>query len=267
MGFFFWVSIYSWDFLLKKRPKAPFAFAFFGFSKTEGHMEKTMAQRIHKRGRRSPAKKVAASVDPLSDLPILGMLSAYDLLPLNVVRLLVGEMAAIRGTFDQNGAERPTEEEIGSALIRAVGYPASAEQTAILRDSVPGIRKLILDVQLPRSAGQEWKPALVAPSVAFDERSSLLVAKLHAMLGTVDASGAHRPTEEDICEALIGAAGDRECADETTILDSAVPAMKELMDASASIGPSAMLTAMNVAREAISRLMAPRAAHVENDTD
>ena len=225
----------------------------------------SVAGAIHKRRRAKQAE--SESVDLLADLPIwdapnepveFGFMRACDVLPLHVVRFLVWEMVEIRGTFDESGSERPTEEEIERAMIRvACGDRASADETAILRASVPGLRNLILDLPLRRRVGQEWEPALVIPPVAFDEKSSYLVSKLCAMRGTVDASGADRPTEEDIGEALISAAGDRECADETSILDSAVPALKELIDASALEGHSAMLAAMKVACGALCGLMAP----------
>jgi hypothetical protein len=208
---------------------------------------------IHKR--RAGAE---AEVDLLGDIPIcdareFDYLSVCDVLPVHLVRFLVAEMVAIRGTFDESGADRPTEEEIERALIVAA-CDRAADEAAILRASVPGLKSLIFDLRLPRSAGQDWNPALVVAPVAFDEKSSYLVAKLCAMRGTVDGSGADRPTEEDIGEALIYAAGERECADETSILDSAVPELKKLIDA--SDGP-AMLAAMKVACGALCGLMAP----------
>lgn len=215
---------------------------------------------IHKR--RAGAK----AVDLLWDIPIcdareppleFDFLRVCDVLPVHLVRFLVGEMVALRGTFDESGAERPTEEEIESALIVvACGNRASADEAAILRASVPGLRSLIFDLRLPRSVGCDWDPALVVAPVAFDEKSSYLVAKLCAMRGTVDGSGADRPTEEDIGAALISAAGERECADETSILDSAVPELKKLIDASALDGP-AMLAAMELVCGALCGLMAP----------
>jgi hypothetical protein len=215
---------------------------------------------IHKR--RAGAKRAEPpAVDLLGDIPNcepsldFDYLSVCDVLPVHLVRFLVGEMVAIRGTFDESGADRPTEEEIERALIVvACGDRASADEAAVLRASVPGLRSLIFDLRLPRSGGQDWNPALVVAPVAFDQKSSYLVAKLCAMRGTVDGSGANRPTEEDIGEALICAAGERECADETSILDSAVPALKKLIDA--PDGP-AMLAAMEVACGALCGLMAP----------
>jgi hypothetical protein len=94
-------------------------------------------------------------------------------------------------------------------------------------------------------------PAMPAP-LPFEEQARELVAYLQTM---VERHGGAWLTEEEICDELIQAAGECECADETAILDGAVPALKELIDASQE-HPMGLLTAVSVARRTLSRLAA-----------
>ena len=103
---------------------------------------------------------------------------------------------------------------------------------------------------VPCEAGRRY-----APILSFEVESAELVAELLNMRGAYDEAGVARPTEEDIGAALMRATGDRECADETLVLDSAVPALKELLDAIVNAAGVELVTlAMNVASTALSAL-------------
>jgi hypothetical protein len=98
-----------------------------------------------------------------------------------------------------------------------------------------------------------------APPVAFDEAAASVVAHLYALRGARDASGAERPTPDDVGGALIRAAGDRARADETSILDAAVPELTRVLrafrpDAALLFG---LLRAMELARGALCQLHDP----------
>lgn len=105
-------------------------------------------------------------------------------------------------------------------------------------------------------AGDAPRSVYGAPPVAFDEAAASVVAHLYALRGALDASGAERPTPDDVGGALIRAAGDRACADETSILDAAVPELTRVLrafrpDAALLFG---LLGAMELARTALCQL-------------
>ena len=98
--------------------------------------------------------------------------------------------------------------------------------------------------------------AYAAPAAAalpFEAQARELVAYLSVKLVE---SGEEWLTEEEIGEELIHAAGDCACADETTILDDAAPALRDLI-VLANTHPESLLTAVSVARRALTRLAAP----------
>ena len=86
----------------------------------------------------------------------------------------------------------------------------------------------------------------------FEAQARELVTYLKTMRET---NGAKWLTDEEICDELIETAGNCECAGETAILDGVVPALNELIEASL-VHPPAFLTAISVARRALSRLTA-----------
>ena len=133
---------------------------------------------------------------------------------------------------------------------------ARLAKAAGARELARPVRPAELDVlaELPDYAALYAAPAAcAAPApLPFEEQARELVAYLQTM---VERHGGEWLTEEEICDELIHAAGECECADETAILDGAVPALKELIDASQE-HPMGLLTAVSVARIALSRLAA-----------
>lgn len=94
--------------------------------------------------------------------------------------------------------------------------------------------------------------AVAVAASPFEEQARELVTYLKTMR---EKNGAKWLTDEEICDELIETAGNCECAGETAILDGVVPALNELIEASL-VHPSAFLTAIAVARRALSRLTA-----------
>jgi hypothetical protein len=131
---------------------------------------------------------------------------------------------------------------------------ARLAKAAGARELARPARPAELDVlaELPDYAALYAPPAAcAAPApLPFEEQARELVAYLQTM---VERHGGEWLTEEEIGDELIQAAG--ECADETAVLDGAVPALKELIDASQE-HPMGLLTAVSVARIALSRLAA-----------
>lgn len=94
------------------------------------------------------------------------------------------------------------------------------------------------------------------PALPFEAEARELMAYLSVKLVE---NGEEWLTEEEIGDELVHAAGDCACADETAILDHTAPALRELILLSHTQpeAPEALLTAVSVARDALTRLAAP----------
>ena len=89
----------------------------------------------------------------------------------------------------------------------------------------------------------------------MDVLAAEMVASLFSLRGSTDERGVARPTEDDVGAALLRATdGWVPVASETEILDSAIPAIKGLVDESSPATPCPLLGAMDVAIRALSRL-------------
>jgi hypothetical protein len=89
----------------------------------------------------------------------------------------------------------------------------------------------------------------------MDALAAAVVASLYRLRGSTDARGLPRPTEDDVGDELLRAAGDCEpVASETKILESAIPALKALLDESTPQRPWPLLDAMDIAIRALSQL-------------
>ena len=108
---------------------------------------------------------------------------------------------------------------------------------------------------VPIYAYEPPAPAAVAAVVdqPFEPEARELVAYLRTK---VSENGEEWLTEEEIGDELIHATGDRACANETAILDATTMGLKELILLSMT-HPPALLTAISVARRALTRLAAP----------
>lgn len=97
------------------------------------------------------------------------------------------------------------------------------------------------------------------PALPFEAEARELVAYLSVKLVE---NGEEWLTEEEIGDELVHAAGDCACADETAILDHTAPALRELIVLSHAQPEAveALLTAVSVARDALTRLAAPSLA-------
>ena len=93
-----------------------------------------------------------------------------------------------------------------------------------------------------------WAAAAVPFEAQATELVSYLKLKWHE-------HGDEWLTDDEIGEELLQAAGNCECADETGILDCAVPALKKLILAS-DAHPTGLLSATEIARYALMRLTA-----------
>ena len=102
----------------------------------------------------------------------------------------------------------------------------------------------------------EAPAACAAVDLPFEAQARELVAYFSVKLVE---NGEEWLTEEEIGEELIHAAGDCACADETTILDNAAPALRDLLVMANTHleAPESLLTAVSVARRALTRLAAP----------
>jgi len=89
----------------------------------------------------------------------------------------------------------------------------------------------------------------------MDVLAAEVVASLYTLRGSTDERGVARPTEDDVGAALLRATdGCAPVASETEILESAIPAIKELVDESTPETPRPLLGAMELALRALSRL-------------
>ena len=95
------------------------------------------------------------------------------------------------------------------------------------------------------------------PAAPVDEPFEQEARELVAYLSTKVAwNGEEWLTEEEIGDELIQTAGEYVCANETAILDEAALGLKELILLSLA-SPLTLLTAVSVARRALTRLAAP----------
>ena len=89
----------------------------------------------------------------------------------------------------------------------------------------------------------------------MDALAAEVVASLYTLRGSTDERGLARPTEDDVGASLLLATdGWAPVASETEILESAIPAIKELVDESTPEAPRPLLGAMELALRALSRL-------------
>ena len=155
--------------------------------------------------------------------------------------------AQARGARKRRGgrknAARLAKAELARAE-RAREERARAAELDVLAD-VP-----IYTYAAPEAAAATWA---AAPEAApFEAQATELVSYLTLKW---HEHGDEWLTEDEIGEELLQAAGNCECADETGILDCAVPALKELILAS-DAHPTGLLSAISAARFALIRLTA-----------
>ena len=132
--------------------------------------------------------------------------------------------------------------ELAKAELAKQGRARAAEAEDVLAD-VP-----IYTYSAPEATAASW----AAAAVPFEAQATELVSYLTLKW---QEHGDEWLTEDEIGEELLQAAGNCECADETAILDCAVPALKELILAS-DAHPPGLLTAISAARFALMRLTA-----------
>ena len=151
--------------------------------------------------------------------------------------------AQARGTRKRRGG-RKNAARFAKAELAREGRARAAETEDVLAD-VP-----IYTYAAPEAAAATWA---AAPEAApFEAQATELVSYLTLKW---HEHGDEWLTEDEIGEELLQAAGNCECADETGILDCAVPALKELILAS-DAHPTGLLSAISAARFALMRLTA-----------
>jgi hypothetical protein len=154
--------------------------------------------------------------------------------------------AQARGARKRRGgrknAARFAKAELARAELAKQGRARAAETEDVLSD-VP-----IYTYSAPEATAASW----AAAALPFEAQATELVSYLTLKW---QEHGDEWLTEDEIGEELLQAAGNCECADETAILDCAVPALKELILAS-DAHPTGLLSAISAARFALMRLTA-----------